>query len=186
MNKMNTKSSIGSNPHKQNKSFLELIGEIIRMFRKSKRLSQKDLANLIEGSIDASYIGRIERGQQNPSLKTIEKIITALDISWSKILHYVASYEEQPSALQDKNKLDLINRISAFSKNEVDLYNEIISFLEKHIQLLKEEHQAILPETTKKEKEMPSSKKVASRTGFERYKNATQQKDQDSENILKE
>jgi transcriptional regulator with XRE-family HTH domain len=51
-----------------NKS-LKVLGERIRKARKAKGISQEDLALLAD--IDRSYIGGIERGQRNPSFKTL-------------------------------------------------------------------------------------------------------------------
>jgi predicted transcriptional regulator len=48
---------------------LQVLGERIRVARKAKALSQEDLALLAD--IDRSYIGRVERGEQNPSFKKL-------------------------------------------------------------------------------------------------------------------
>ncbi len=46
-----------------------MLGERIRQARKAKGLSQENLA--LESDIDRSYIGGVERGERNPSLKTL-------------------------------------------------------------------------------------------------------------------
>jgi transcriptional regulator with XRE-family HTH domain len=57
---------------------LRLLGERIRKTRKAKGLSQEDLA--YEAEVDRSYMGGIERGQRNPSLKTLCTIASTLNV----------------------------------------------------------------------------------------------------------
>jgi len=55
---------------------IQTIGESIRFLRQQNGLSQEQLA-LISG-INTSYIGQIERGEKNPTIKTLEKVAAAL------------------------------------------------------------------------------------------------------------
>jgi transcriptional regulator with XRE-family HTH domain len=57
---------------------LRLLGERIRETRKVKGLSQEDLA--YEAEVDRSYMGGIERGQRNPSFKTLCTIASTLQV----------------------------------------------------------------------------------------------------------
>jgi transcriptional regulator with XRE-family HTH domain len=54
------------------------FGERVRQLRKRKGLSQERLA--LEAGLDRSYMGGIERGEYNVSLRNIEKIRKALKI----------------------------------------------------------------------------------------------------------
>ena len=56
-----------------------LFGEHIRKFRKSKGLSQEELA--LQSGLDRTYIGGVERGERNISLINICRIADALSIS---------------------------------------------------------------------------------------------------------
>ncbi|CAM4344183.1 transcriptional regulator with XRE-family HTH domain [Paenibacillus endophyticus] len=58
---------------------IEIIGENIRLVRQKRGLSQEQLALL--AGMNTSYIGQIERGEKNPTVKTLEKIAKALDIN---------------------------------------------------------------------------------------------------------
>ena len=60
-------------------SITQRIGAKIRLHRIAKNLTQEQLAEAIGST--ASYIGQIERGEKNIRLDTVEKIITALDLS---------------------------------------------------------------------------------------------------------
>ncbi len=65
---------------------VELVGNRIRELRKKSRLSQEELADMAK--IHTAHLGRIERGEENPTLETIEKIIHALDISIGEFFNF--------------------------------------------------------------------------------------------------
>lgn len=55
------------------------FGARIRELRKAKGLSQEDFAHVCE--FDRTYISGIERGNRNPTLKALEILANALDVS---------------------------------------------------------------------------------------------------------
>lgn len=57
---------------------LVAFGERVRQIRKEKGLSQEALADL--AGIDRSYMGHIERGDQNITLTKIHQIADALGV----------------------------------------------------------------------------------------------------------
>jgi transcriptional regulator with XRE-family HTH domain len=61
-----------------------VLGANVRRLRKAADLSQEDLA--AEVGIDMRYLGGIERGQENPSLKVIDDIAKALKVHASALL----------------------------------------------------------------------------------------------------
>lgn len=61
----------------------EKVGENIRRLRCQKGFSQEEFAFLTK--IDRSYMGRIERGEANITIKVIETISTCLDCSPSEL-----------------------------------------------------------------------------------------------------
>ncbi|GIX46185.1 MAG: transcriptional regulator [Candidatus Tectimicrobiota bacterium] len=56
------------------------IGLTLRRLRRERGLTQKALAQRVAGGVDATYIGRIERGAQLPSLKALLRLAAALDV----------------------------------------------------------------------------------------------------------
>jgi transcriptional regulator with XRE-family HTH domain len=60
------------------------FGEAVRRIRLEKEISQEGLA-LVAG-VDRSYIGRIERGDNNAALLTLVKIAGALDVSVARLM----------------------------------------------------------------------------------------------------
>ena len=57
---------------------LAQFGKHLRKLRHARRLSQADLAN--DADIPINQVGRIERGEINPSLSTLYSIATALKL----------------------------------------------------------------------------------------------------------
>lgn len=63
---------------------LNRIGLNVRVERTIKQLTQAQLAELID--VHEKYIGKIETGKQNVTIKTLNKIACALDIDIVKLL----------------------------------------------------------------------------------------------------
>jgi len=57
------------------------FGQKLKALRKSKGLSQSDLADISD--FNRNYIGMVERGERNPTLKTISRLAEALKIDIS-------------------------------------------------------------------------------------------------------
>ncbi len=62
----------------KNDEVIKAFGRRLRDLRISKRLSQEQLAN--QADIPLSQVGRIERGETNPTLSTINALALALKI----------------------------------------------------------------------------------------------------------
>ncbi|MEL7658791.1 MAG: helix-turn-helix transcriptional regulator [Bacillota bacterium] len=60
------------------------IGDNIRMARKQKGITQKVLGEMI--GISNTYLSDIEIGRTNPSIKTLKKIASGLEISYVELL----------------------------------------------------------------------------------------------------
>lgn len=66
--------------------YLKKLGDRIRHIRKSKNMTQLDLAGKMDNF--AEQIGRIERGKQNVSVCTLKRIANALDISMKDLFDF--------------------------------------------------------------------------------------------------
>lgn len=62
---------------------LVALGLKIKQLRKSKRLSQEALA--LDSGIDFSYLGRIERGENNPTYLMLCAIAETLSVSVAEL-----------------------------------------------------------------------------------------------------
>ncbi|MGP5179292.1 helix-turn-helix domain-containing protein [Psychrobacter aquimaris] len=60
------------------------FGKRVREVRKAKGISQEKLAEL--ANIDRSYMGNIERGEKNVTLKKVYEICDALEVDISELV----------------------------------------------------------------------------------------------------
>ena len=60
------------------------LGEAIRRIRLAKDISQEKLALLAE--VDRSYVGRVERGDNNVAVLTLLRLAHALNITLAKLM----------------------------------------------------------------------------------------------------
>ncbi len=68
----------------RNSKLLSQFGKSLKDMRTSRGLSQEELAN--DADIPINQIGRIERGEVNPSLSTLHSIASALNIRIRELL----------------------------------------------------------------------------------------------------
>jgi transcriptional regulator with XRE-family HTH domain len=69
---------------KERNEALKRFGRAIRTLRKARGFSQEGLA--LEADINRTYMGGLERGEENVSLLTILKLCAVLKVDASKIL----------------------------------------------------------------------------------------------------
>lgn len=69
-----------------NQNVEKKFGAKLAYIRKSKKLSQMKLAELVD--MNFNYIGQIERGEANVTIKTMKNIADALDIEVSELFNF--------------------------------------------------------------------------------------------------
>lgn len=72
-----------------------IVGNVIAEFRKKKGISQEVLSGLAD--IGRTHLSAIERGERKPTLETLYRISTALDVKMSDI---VKEIEERIAAAE--------------------------------------------------------------------------------------
>ncbi len=72
---------------KLNEAVPKLLGEQIRKFRNSKKLSQTELATLV--GKDRQYLYKIEKGLVKPNIVTIAILAAALEIELSELFQNI-------------------------------------------------------------------------------------------------
>ena len=72
------------------KELFNLIGLNVRVERTIKQLTQAQLAELID--VHEKYIGKIETGKQNVTVRTLNKIAQALNINIIRLLEDKNAY----------------------------------------------------------------------------------------------
>ena len=70
----------------ERKSILIAFGQRVKELRMNKGISQEKFAELAD--VHRTYIGMVERAERNVTLKNIEKIANALNISISELFNF--------------------------------------------------------------------------------------------------
>ena len=106
------------------KDIRKTIGNLIKQRRKVKKLTQIELANLVD--VDSKYISRIETGISYPSLSVVEKIFNVLNISFKENVSELDEPKESDKLLLT----DLINHnLKQLSLKELKTINDILNLL---------------------------------------------------------
>lgn len=117
----------------------QTIGQILRALRQGKGLTQKQLASKIQGEVDYSYIGKIERGEQLPSLKMLERLSNALAVPLSSFFQELGSDvtarresgEAGNEALGPQRERLLLYLVHTVHNDDIPLLIEIVRILNK-------------------------------------------------------
>ena len=70
----------------KNEKLIKAVGVQIRTLRIERKMSQEDLAN--EAEVPLSQIGRIERGENNPTISTLYALSNAMNINLKTLLDF--------------------------------------------------------------------------------------------------
>ena len=90
------------------------VGERIRYFRNLRGWSQETLA--LQAEINPAFLGHLERGLKSPTIKTLEKIVRALDISLAELFADPQPVNNAKDAVRDL-PLESIERINVIVRN---------------------------------------------------------------------
>ena len=112
------------------------IGERIRRLRKRLGLTQKEFAGRVAGKVDYTYIGKMERGDQYPSLKMLERIGRAFSVPLSYFFEdhsFLKSLDLLPGEikdlLKDRRRQDLLMMSQRLNPRDLGLVMQIINIL---------------------------------------------------------
>lgn len=95
-------------------STLHLIGAKIRAIRKARGMTQEELAEMV--NTQHSYIGYVERGEQNLTIQTLEKISDALQVDINELF----KYGEFKTAIKRQKLWDIIEVLHGRSEEELE------------------------------------------------------------------
>ena len=82
----------------------ELFGRRVRALRRQQDLTQQELGD--RADLNYKYIGGIERGQENPTLKVIAKLATGLGVEMVDLFE-VEHEERNPDVLRERIEEEL-------------------------------------------------------------------------------
>ncbi|MCL6638375.1 MAG: helix-turn-helix domain-containing protein [Firmicutes bacterium] len=109
----------------------ELIGRRIKEARHKLGLTQEELGD--RANLHYSYIGQLERGNKVPSLKTLKKIASALNIRLEVLLEDNPDRDLSPQQLLVQ---ELVSTVKNSSPEDIRMYIKII----RHIQNRMRDH----------------------------------------------
>jgi transcriptional regulator with XRE-family HTH domain len=75
-----------------------LVARNLRKLRVQKGISQENLA--VDAEIDRSYVGRLERGEENPTVAVLDKLAKALDAEIAALFIKPSVGEKAPRSLR--------------------------------------------------------------------------------------
>ncbi len=112
---------------------LQLVGEKIRIIRKTKGLTQEALGN--KSQLSFSYISDVERGTRNISIESLEKIMTALEVSPNEIFDFhdistESGFENKKSIIEMirsilmRRNLDEVKFIHGITKDFIEIVDK--------------------------------------------------------------
>lgn len=103
------------------------VGQRIREIRVKKHLSQEQVA--LRAEITTAYLGQIERGEKNPTVKSVEQISCALGMSLSELF---SNQNIQAKNIADGDMENIVFEIEDLSVKErkelLDIVRNIIRF----------------------------------------------------------
>ena len=115
------------------------IGKRLKRLRLQKGSTQKELAAKVRGGLDYTYIGKIERGEQLPSLKILIKISEALSVTVGYFFlgEAVPAVNEIPAAelkllVKDERGRELLKALKLLHEDDIPLLFEIVKVLIRH------------------------------------------------------
>jgi transcriptional regulator with XRE-family HTH domain len=79
------------------------FGRVVKQLREEARYSQEVLAD--KANLNRTYLGEVERGVAVPSLATINKIATALNLPASQLVALSENHQERLIASDSKHLL---------------------------------------------------------------------------------
>lgn len=91
----------------------EVVGARVRELRKEKGMSQEELAHA--ANLHPTYIGKLERGERNMSIESLEKATQALGITLEQLFRYIKPIDHDEESMVMEQ---IINRLYGKSLKE--------------------------------------------------------------------
>lgn len=73
---------------------LNSLGCVLRAFRHRKGLSQEELG--WRANVHRTYVGGVERGERNPSVLTLQRLLVAVGVSWEEFGREFEAARDRP------------------------------------------------------------------------------------------
>jgi XRE family transcriptional regulator, regulator of sulfur utilization len=86
----------------RNPRLAKAFGSVIRKLRLDQQISQEQLA--LDAEVDRSYLGRLERGEKQPSLDIVFRLAAALGVRASVLVEEVTGAYSSPKSKSHSKK----------------------------------------------------------------------------------
>ena len=118
----------------------EQIGKRLRDLRQRKGLTQKGMAKM--AGVDYTYIGKIERGEQLPSLNVLIRFAECLSLPLDRFFMGEATRrlvslapQDVYKSMQRENLWELLRLLEGVPEEDISLLTEIVHVLKKHSEI---------------------------------------------------
>lgn len=103
----------------------EKLGARLREFRLASGYSIEELAH--KADMNAAQLGKIERGERNFTIQTLDRIVCALEIRYTELFNFERNVPSSTSIILDKT----IASLPALSTQEQAVIYETVELLAK-------------------------------------------------------
>ncbi|MFF2909777.1 helix-turn-helix domain-containing protein [Paenibacillus sp. NPDC057934] len=100
------------------------IGERLRSFRTDKGLTQEELAD--RADVHFTYVGKLERGEVNFTIESIENIMNALELPLENIFRFIQPLSEQEN---DQTLSSIVNLVHNRNLEDQKKALELLKFV---------------------------------------------------------
>jgi len=122
------------------------IGERLKKIRKERGLTQRELALKVSGKVDYTYIGKIEKNRQSPSIGVLKRISDALSVPLSYFFLEEGTAEllkllpeDLKQIAKSEKKQVFLKALKDINEEDIPFFIEIINVLNKHRGLRRED-----------------------------------------------
>lgn len=70
------------------------FGSVLRRLRQERDLTIEEAAK--RADVTANYLGDVERGQRNPTMKVVARILAGLRVNWTEFARLLDGAEQAP------------------------------------------------------------------------------------------
>ena len=116
----------GEQMDEQKRMVTMATAEKIRYYRRQKGMSQEELA--LKANLNPAFFGQVERGLKCPTVDTLYKIATALNVPLPELVRF----ESSPNTTEEN-----IGRLKDIvTKIPVDKYEQAVQLIDSFVELL--------------------------------------------------
>ncbi|AHN22799.1 helix-turn-helix domain-containing protein [Lysinibacillus varians] len=108
-------------------SLISSIGLQIRILRKSKNLSQEELA--FKAGVHPTYIGQVERGEKNLTISSLHQITIALEISLDDFFSVIEPNHDSKENLPYQLIIELLQDVNINEQKQLyEIIKQIVNW----------------------------------------------------------